>query len=88
MFYSQDNISKQVNFSVLIECAHSSRDVVTRNHVFSLLSAVAKAFPEEVVEHILDIVAVAGESTITQVCQYMINAALKFGVLVNSFYLL
>ncbi|KAI9081384.1 hypothetical protein K1719_036647 [Acacia pycnantha] len=63
----KENVTNEINFSVLIECAHSSKDVVTRNHVFSLLSAVAKAFPEEVFGHILDIVAVVGESTITQI---------------------
>ncbi|XP_028799979.1 uncharacterized protein At3g06530 isoform X2 [Neltuma alba] len=63
----KENITNEINFNVLIVCAHSSKDVVTRNHVFSLLSAVAKAFPEEVFGHILDIVAVVGESTITQI---------------------
>ncbi|KAF7845346.1 uncharacterized protein G2W53_002251 [Senna tora] len=55
-----------INLKVLLECAHSTKDAVTRNHVFSLLSAVTKVFPEEVFEHILDIVAVIGESAVTQ----------------------
>lgn len=63
----KENITNEIDLKVLIECAHSSNDAVTRNHVFSLLSAVAKVFPEEVFGHILDIVAVVGESTVTQI---------------------
>lgn len=52
---------------VLVECVKSSTDGVTRNHVFSVFSSVAKIVPEKVVEHIQDIFAVIGESTVMQV---------------------
>lgn len=52
---------------MLVECARSTNDGVTRNHVFSLLSAAAKVLPDKILEHILDILAVIGEATITQV---------------------
>ncbi|KAF7836313.1 uncharacterized protein G2W53_011172 [Senna tora] len=55
------------NVKVLIELTHSTKDLVTRSHIFSLLSAVTKVFPEEVFGHILEIVAVIGESCVTQI---------------------
>lgn len=55
---------------LLVECACSSKDGVTRNHVYSLISAVAKITPERVLEHIEDIFTVIGKSAVTQVCGY------------------
>ncbi|XP_061353134.1 uncharacterized protein At3g06530 [Gastrolobium bilobum] len=60
-------MTDEINIKLLIECAQTSNLVVTRNHVFSLLSAVTRVFPEEVLEHILDIVAVIGESAVKQI---------------------
>ncbi|GAY60289.1 hypothetical protein CUMW_200810 [Citrus unshiu] len=62
----KDDIVNKVNVKMLVECARSTNDGVTRNHVFSLLSAVAKVVPDKILEHILDILAVIGEATITQ----------------------
>lgn len=62
-------MTKEINIKLLIECARTSNNVVTRDHVFSLLSAVTRIFPEEVLGHILDILAVIGESAVTQVCK-------------------
>lgn len=66
----QDNIINEIDVKMLVECAHSAKDGVTRNHVFALISSITKIFPEKVLEHILDIFTVIGESTVTQVCQY------------------
>lgn len=57
----------EINIKLLIECARTSNVVVTRNHIFSLLSAVTRVFPEKVLGHILDILPVIGESAVTQV---------------------
>lgn len=57
-----------INIRLLIECAQTSNVVVTRNHIFSLLSAVIRVFPENVFGHILDIMPVIGKSAVTQVC--------------------
>lgn len=38
-----------------------------RNHIFSLLSAVIKVWPEKVFEHILDILPAIGVSAVTQI---------------------
>ncbi|KAH9678608.1 hypothetical protein KPL71_025786 [Citrus sinensis] len=62
----KDDIVNKVNVKMLVECARSTNDGVTRNHVFSLLSAAAKVLPDKILEHILDILAVIGEATITQ----------------------
>lgn len=56
---------------MLVQCARSANDGVTRNHVFSLLSGIAKVVPDKLLEHILDILAVIGESTVSQVCWYL-----------------
>ncbi|KAM7273255.1 hypothetical protein ACFE04_027919 [Oxalis oulophora] len=63
----QDDVIGKINIRMLIDCAHSTKDGVTRNHVFSLLSTIAKITPEMVLEHIVDILTVLGESTVTQV---------------------
>ena len=56
---------------VLIECAHSAKDGVTRNHVFSLISTLAKIIPDKVLEHIQDVFTVIGEAAVAQVLQYI-----------------
>lgn len=66
--FVQDNIINGINVKLLVECAHSAKDGVTRNHVFSLISSITKIVPEKVLEHMLDIFAVIGESAVTQVC--------------------
>lgn len=56
-----------MNIKVLVECASSAKDGVTRNHVFTLISSIAKITPERVLEHIEEIFTVIGESAISQV---------------------
>ncbi|GAV79488.1 LOW QUALITY PROTEIN: BP28CT domain-containing protein/U3snoRNP10 domain-containing protein [Cephalotus follicularis] len=63
----KDDIMNNINIRMLIECAHSTRDGVTRNHVFSLLSTIAKVIPDKTLEHIGDILTIIGESTVTQI---------------------
>ncbi|KAL2316770.1 hypothetical protein Fmac_030646 [Flemingia macrophylla] len=62
-----EKMKKEINIKLLIECARNSNVVATSNHVFSLLSAVTRVFPGEVLEHILDILAVMGEAAVTQI---------------------
>ncbi|KAJ0099511.1 hypothetical protein Patl1_20742 [Pistacia atlantica] len=62
----KDDIVNVIDIKLLVECAHSANDGVTRNHVFSLLSGIAKVVPDKLLEHILDILAVIGESTVSQ----------------------
>ena len=52
---------------MLVDCARLAKDGVTRNHVFTLLSLVAKLVPNRILEHILDILTVIGESAVSQV---------------------
>lgn len=61
-------MTNEIDIKLLIECARTSNDVATRNHVFSLLSAVTRVFPEVVLGHVPDILAVIGESAVIQVC--------------------
>ncbi|CAN0862884.1 Uncharacterized protein At3g06530 [Linum grandiflorum] len=55
-----------VEVKVLIRCVRSAKDGATRNLIFSLLSSIAKVIPDNIVPHILDILVVIGESTVTQ----------------------
>ncbi|WJX74984.1 hypothetical protein P8452_58570 [Trifolium repens] len=57
--------NNEINIKLLIECARTTNVLVTRNHIFSLLSAVIKVLPGKVFGHILDILPVIGESAIT-----------------------
>lgn len=61
-------MEKEINVKMLVEFAHSSNDGVTRNHVFSLLTSVVKVVPDRVLDHILSILTLLGESSVTQVC--------------------
>ncbi|KAH9647921.1 hypothetical protein KPL70_025376 [Citrus sinensis] len=81
----KDDIVNKVNVKMLVECARSTNDGVTRNHVFSLLSAVAKVVPDKILEHILDILAVIGEATITQVLVLVVDASKKIFEIVQKF---
>lgn len=58
----------QFDLELLVKCARSSKNAVTRNHVFSLFCTLSKVIPDKVLDHILDILIIAGESAITQVC--------------------
>ncbi|XP_038896984.1 uncharacterized protein At3g06530 [Benincasa hispida] len=58
---------KEIDIKLLVDCAHLSKDGVTRNHVYSLISFVSKVIPEKLVEHMLDILSLIGESAVRQV---------------------
>ncbi|KAG4402850.1 hypothetical protein GLYMA_02G290200v4 [Glycine max] len=62
-----EKIISEINIKLLIECARKSPVAVTRNHVFSVLSAVTRVFPGEVLEHMLDILEVIGQAAVTQI---------------------
>lgn len=64
----QADIVQEMDIKLLVACARSAKDGVTRNHVFSVISSVAKVVPERVLEHILDIIGIIGESAVSQVC--------------------
>ncbi|KAI3712588.1 hypothetical protein L1987_71147 [Smallanthus sonchifolius] len=61
-----DGIVESSDIKLLVSCAQSTDDAATRNHVFSLLSAVAKVIPDRILDHILDILTVIGKSAVTQ----------------------
>ena len=67
MIVLQDGIVQSFDIKLLVSCARSTEDAATRNHVFSLLSAIAKVIPDRILDHILDILTVMGESAVTQV---------------------
>ncbi|XP_049395714.1 uncharacterized protein At3g06530 [Solanum stenotomum] len=63
---SEDKNSMNFDVELLIKCARSASNMVTRNQIFSLLSAISRAKPDEVLDHILEILVVIGESAVTQ----------------------
>ncbi|CAL5366770.1 unnamed protein product [Camellia sinensis] len=62
----EDDIINNFDLKLLVECARSVKDGTTRNQVFSLLSTIAKVTPNKVLDHIMDIFTIIGESTVTQ----------------------
>ncbi|XP_021654039.2 uncharacterized protein At3g06530 isoform X1 [Hevea brasiliensis] len=66
----KDDIPNKIDIKMLVECSRSAKDGVTRNHIFSLLSSIIKVIPDKMLEHILDILTVIGESTVTQIDNY------------------
>ncbi|XP_058086890.1 uncharacterized protein At3g06530 isoform X3 [Magnolia sinica] len=62
----KDDILNKFDVNLLVECANSAKDSTTRNHVFSLLSSVAKVTPGRILDHIIDIFTVVGDSTVMQ----------------------
>ncbi|KAI7750210.1 hypothetical protein M8C21_026307, partial [Ambrosia artemisiifolia] len=62
----KDGIVESFDIKLLVSCVRSTDDAATRNHVFSLLSAVAKVMPERILDHILDILTVISQSAVTQ----------------------
>ncbi|XP_022736221.1 uncharacterized protein At3g06530 isoform X4 [Durio zibethinus] len=63
----KDDIINKIDVKLLVDCARFTKDGVTRNHVFRLLSSVAKLVPNRILEHILDILVVIGESAVSQI---------------------
>ncbi|KAK8636151.1 hypothetical protein V6N13_004859 [Hibiscus sabdariffa] len=60
-------IVDEIDIKLLVDCARLTKDGTTRNHVFTLLSTVAKLVPNRILEHILDILMVIGESALSQI---------------------
>lgn len=60
-----------IDIKLLVDRTHLSKDGVTRNHVYSLISCVAKFIPEKLVDHMLDILTLIGESAVRQVIKPM-----------------
>ncbi|OMO94842.1 hypothetical protein CCACVL1_05773 [Corchorus capsularis] len=63
----KDGITNKIDIKMLVDCARLTMDGVTRNHIFALLTSVAKLVPTRILEHILDILTVIGESAVSQI---------------------
>uniref|UniRef100_A0A7N0TKI1 BP28 C-terminal domain-containing protein n=2 Tax=Kalanchoe fedtschenkoi TaxID=63787 RepID=A0A7N0TKI1_KALFE len=66
----KDEMLNMIDVELLVECAHSLTDTVTRNHVFSVISSITRICPDKILQHMLMIVKAVGESTVTQVDKY------------------
>ncbi|XP_047070750.1 uncharacterized protein At3g06530-like [Lolium rigidum] len=58
----QDKLLNSGNVNLFIKCIRSSDDVGTRNHGFSLIASLAKAFPQLVTESIVDLFVAIGDA--------------------------
>ncbi|XP_051122807.1 uncharacterized protein At3g06530 [Andrographis paniculata] len=68
---TKNDIQQKDPFPLLVSCARSSRDAVTCNHVFSLITTLVKIMPDQVSDHALeDILTAVGETTVTQFDSY------------------
>jgi U3 small nucleolar RNA-associated protein 10 len=56
------------DIDILVQCVADASDTATRNQALMLLTAIARIFPQKVLNHIVDLFSVIGASTITQVC--------------------
>lgn len=54
----------KVDVALLVDCAQSSTDVATSNHIYSLFATIAKVDPDKVLHHVPAILAVISKSTI------------------------
>ncbi|XP_020576310.1 uncharacterized protein At3g06530 isoform X2 [Phalaenopsis equestris] len=63
---NMDDLLNKDNINRLVEWAHLAKDATTRNHIFLLLSSVAKISSGLLSEHIVDLFVMVGESTIKQ----------------------
>ncbi|XP_048636041.1 uncharacterized protein At3g06530-like isoform X1 [Brassica napus] len=61
------DITNEIDVKMLVEFAHSSNDVVIRNYIFSLFTSIVKIVPDRVLDHIISILTLVGESTVTQI---------------------
>ncbi|XAR66099.1 hypothetical protein NMG60_11012179 [Bertholletia excelsa] len=62
----KDDFGNSFDLKLLVECARAAKDGITRNQVFSLLSTVAKAAPNKILDHIPDVLTVIGKSAVMQ----------------------
>ncbi|XP_073001076.1 uncharacterized protein At3g06530 isoform X2 [Typha latifolia] len=62
----KEDLFNKVTMDLLVACARSAKDVATRNHVFLLLSSIARVSPEQISGNIMDIFTVIGESALKQ----------------------
>ncbi|KAJ4893034.1 Uncharacterized protein Rs2_19828 [Raphanus sativus] len=61
------DITNEINVKMLVDFAHSSNDGVIRNYIFSLFTSIVKIVPDRVLDHIISILTLVGESTVTQI---------------------
>ncbi|KAK9059672.1 hypothetical protein SSX86_020376 [Deinandra increscens subsp. villosa] len=66
MMLLQDESVGSFDIKLLVSCVRSIDDAATCNHIFSLLSAVAKVMPDRILDHIVDILTAIGKSAVTQ----------------------
>ncbi|KAL1211858.1 hypothetical protein V5N11_023843 [Cardamine amara subsp. amara] len=81
------DIANEINVKMLVELAQSSNDGVTRNHIFSLFTAIVKFVPDRVLDHIISILTLVGESTVTQIDSHSKSTFEEFISVVIPFWL-
>ncbi|XP_078163817.1 ARM repeat superfamily protein isoform X2 [Carex rostrata] len=62
----QDELFDKGNIDLLVTCARSATDASVRNHIFALISSVARVSPQLISDNIISIFSVIGESALKQ----------------------
>lgn len=65
-FDLKDIICKNFNVDLVVQCVNIAKDSTTRNHALSLMTALGRLLPDQVLDHVIDIFTIMGESTIIQ----------------------
>ncbi|KAG0589672.1 hypothetical protein KC19_1G038600 [Ceratodon purpureus] len=75
------------DIDILVQCVADASDAATRNQALMLLTAIARIFPQKVLNHIVDLFSVIGSSTITQDDKYSHDVTQQLLVVVVPFWL-
>ncbi|KAJ3706936.1 hypothetical protein LUZ61_010641 [Rhynchospora tenuis] len=62
----QDELLDKGDVNLLVNCARSATDTSIRNHIFALISSVARVFPQLISDNIIGIFSVIGVSALKQ----------------------
>lgn len=59
-------LCKKFNVDLVVRCVNIAKDSTTRNHALSLMTALGRLLPDQVLDHVIDIFTIMGKSTIIQ----------------------
>lgn len=57
----------EFDVDTVVISVNKAEDGTTRNHALALLTSLGRLLPDAVLKHLIDILSVVGESTLTQV---------------------
>ncbi|GAB2253654.1 hypothetical protein Droror1_Dr00006501 [Drosera rotundifolia] len=61
-----DSILDEPDVAILVECARTATDITTRNHAFSLFTALSKIAPQKILDRAPDMITAIAESSMSE----------------------